>query len=415
MCFRVLFAVLMTGASILFQFSEHLSGEIPIFRFIYSLSGFILFISAVYAVLLQWKHYADHYLRMFACLQILNDTLVVSAIVYLTGGFSSIFNFLYLLVIIYSSFFLLTKGSLITAAVCSLQYALLVGLEYGGLLQPESIFDQGMMEPFALNLAAYKVLIITLACFSVSLLSSILAEQNRKTRKRLYAMTEHVKRVEQLAVVGEMAAALAHEIKNPLASLSGSIQLLKEDTQSQPDHSHLMHIALREAHRLSTLVGDFLQFARPKTGNMESIVLQQTLSDIIEMFKKHEICRERITICCQCLPEVTIRMDRTHFHQMIWNLLTNAAEAIEGEGRIDIKVKQVCYHRIAVEISDNGCGMTSEQLDSIFFPFYTTKSSGTGLGLSIVHRLLESYHYPLDVESQRGFGSTFTILFDSEV
>jgi two-component system sensor histidine kinase PilS (NtrC family) len=282
MCFRVLFAVLMTGASILFQFSEHLSGEIPIFRFIYSLSGFILFISAVYAVLLQWKHYADHYLRMFACLQILNDTLVVSAIVYLTGGFSSIFNFLYLLVIIYSSFFLLTKGSLITAAVCSLQYALLVGLEYGGLLQPESIFDQGMMEPFALNLAAYKVLIITLACFSVSLLSSILAEQNRKTRKRLYAMTEHVKRVEQLAVVGEMAAALAHEIKNPLASLSGSIQLLKEDTQSQPDHSHLMHIALREAHRLSTLVGDFLQFARPKTGNIESIVLQQTLSKCLK-------------------------------------------------------------------------------------------------------------------------------------
>jgi two-component system sensor histidine kinase PilS (NtrC family) len=219
---------------------------------------------------------------MFACLQILNDTLVVSAIVYLTGGFSSIFNFLYLLVIIYSSFFLLTKGSLITAAVCSLQYALLVGLEYGGLLQPESIFDQGMMEPFALNLAAYKVLIITLACFSVSLLSSILAEQNRKTRKRLYAMTEHVKRVEQLAVVGEMAAALAHEIKNPLASLSGSIQLLKEDTQSQPDHSHLMHIALREAHRLSTLVGDFLQFARPKTGNIESIVLQQTLSECLK-------------------------------------------------------------------------------------------------------------------------------------
>jgi two-component system sensor histidine kinase PilS (NtrC family) len=318
-------------------------------------------------------------------------------------------------VIIYSSFFLLTKGSLVTAAVCSLQYALLVGLEYGGLLQPENIFDQGMMEPFDLSLAAYKVLIITLACFSVALLSSILAEQNRKTRKRLYAMADHVKRVEQLAAVGEMAAALAHEIKNPLASLSGSIQLLKEDMRSQPDHRHLMHIALREARRLSTLVGDFLQFARPKTGSMETIVLEQSLADIIEIFKKHKTCRGRIAISCQILPGVTIQMDRTHFHQIIWNLLINAAEAIEGEGRIDIEVKQLKHRRLAVEISDSGCGMTTEQMDSIFFPFYTTKSNGTGLGLSIVYRLLESCHYRLEVESQPGRGSTFTILFGMQV
>ncbi len=413
MCFRVLFAVLMTGATILFQFSEHLSSDILTFQFIYGLAGFILLISMIYAVLFQWGHRFQKKIRTFAAVQILNDTIVVSAIVFLTGCFSSIFNFLYLVVIIYSSFFLLTRGSLITAAFCSLQYALLVGLEYTGVLKPDNILSNGMMAPFELSLAAYKVLIIVAACFSVAFLSSLLAEQIQKTKRRLYAMADHVKRVEQMAAIGEMAAALAHEIKNPLASLSGSIQLLKEDMEAQPEQQHLMNIALREANRLSTLVGDFLQFARPKAGKIETIMLERSIGDIIDIFKKHDTCRQRIEIRRKLVPGVAIQMDRTHFHQILWNILINAAEAIEGNGVISVVVKKGGQQQIAVEISDSGCGMDDEQLSSIFFPFFTTKTNGTGLGLSIVHRILESYHYYIEVSSEIGRGSTFTMRFQT--
>lgn len=409
MYFRVLFAVLMTGSAFLFQISEHLSNDISTFGFIYGLTGLILFISLIYTIVFQFVTN----IRWFAAIQIITDTLTVSVIVCLTGCFSSIFNFLYLVVIIYASFFLLTRGSLLIAFFCSLQYAGLVSLEYFGILIPEDVFDGGMVEPINLSLAAYKVLIMVAACFAVAFLSSLLAEQNRKTKKRLYAMADQVKRVEQMAAVGEMASALAHEIKNPLASLSGAIQLLKEDLQPYPEYKHLMNIALREAHRLGTLVGDFLQFARPKVGKSELILLERSLEEILEIFKKHDDCRDRLNIRCRLVPGLRIRMDRTHFHQIIWNLLINAAEAIEGHGEIVISSKTLAHHCIAIEISDTGCGMSAEQIASIFFPFYTTKTSGTGLGLSIVHRILESYRYTIEVNSEIDHGATFTLLFDS--
>ena len=116
-----------------------------------------------------------------------------------------------------------------------------------------------------------------IACFAVAFLSTLLSEQTRKTKKELQTMEHHVKRVEKMALIGEMAAGLAHEIKNPLASLTGSIQLLKEDMRYDPDHDRLMQIILREADRLSSLASNFLFYARPPAGKVESIELGEVL------------------------------------------------------------------------------------------------------------------------------------------
>jgi len=222
-------------------------------------------------------------------------------------------------------------------------------------------------------------------------------------------MEDHVRRVEQMAAVGEMAAGLAHEIKNPIASLRGSIQLLKEDIPYDPDHDKLMRIVLREADRLSSLVTDFLLFARPPAGRMEIFDLGEALAETATLFERDIICRGRILITTNIIPGIHIEMDPAHLHQIFWNLLLNAAEAIKDSGEIHTEMHPLRNKQIDIRVIDNGCGMSKETMQSIFNPFVTTKPQGTGLGLSIVHRIVESYNGRLNVESEPGRGTVFTL------
>jgi two-component system sensor histidine kinase PilS (NtrC family) len=249
------------------------------------------------------------------------------------------------------------------------------------------------------------------ACFAVAFLSSLLSEQTRKTKQELRTMKGHVKRVENMAAIGEMAAGLAHEIKNPLAALTGSIQLLKEDMRYNSDHARLMQIILREADRLSSLASNFLFYARPPAGKVESIDLSRAVLEIVELFEIDGSNNGRVKTTQNVSSNVWITMDPGHLHQVLWNLLLNAAEAIEGEGKIGIELFPTKTKYACVKITDNGCGISPQTLKTIFDPFFTTKPNGTGLGLSIVHRILEANDAWLNVESQLDKGTTITLHF----
>ena len=303
------------------------------------------------------------------------------------------------------------RGTIIVAALCSIQFGILVDLEYYGVIYPFGKNDGLLASVYPGSQVFYKILITMIACFAVAFLSSFLSEQVRKTRKELRTMEDHVKRVEKMASIGEMAAGMAHEIKNPLASLSGSIQLLSEEIQYDPDHDRLMRIILREADRLSSLVNNFLLYARPPAGRVEAIEIDKILMDTVDLLKKDTATEGRITIARNIQSDSWISMDPVHLRQIFWNLLLNAAEAINGEGVIDIETYASKNRHVFVRITDEGCGMTREQLKSIFDPFFTTKSSGTGLGLSIVHRILDAYDAWLNVDSEPGKGTAFTLQF----
>jgi two-component system sensor histidine kinase PilS (NtrC family) len=137
----------------------------------------------------------------------------------------------------------------------------------------------------------------------------------------------------------------------------------------------------------------------------------KVLSEVVELFDKDIRRNRNIAIAKTVTPNLWIQMDPVHLHQVLWNLLLNAAEAINGSGRIEIKLYSLKNRFACIEISDNGCGMTRETMKSIFDPFFTTKKGGTGLGLSIVHSILESYDSWLEVESKMNEGSTFTVNF----
>jgi len=403
MIFRVFFTVFLLGSTIFVHYRQQIISQNTPLEFLYGIIVGVFILSIGYVVILRY----GMNLLGIAYLQIILDTVVVSLIIFATGCYSSIFSFLYILVIVYSSQLFFRKGSMLIAALSSIQYGLMIDLEYYGILKP--FVD--VRSPLAddLTQVTYKIVITMIAFFAVAFLSSLLAEQARSSRKKLIAMEEHVRRVDRMAYMGEMAAGLAHEIRNPLASLTGSIQMLKEELQCHPGQEKLMRIALREADRLSILLSDFLLFARPPSGNVTEFFVEDVLLETLGLFEKDMSYCRRIAITTDLIPRVRIAMDPIHFRQILWNLLLNAAEAIPDQGKIHIRMQNMQNEYVKIQIADTGHGISSEHINLIFNPFFTTKPVGTGLGLAIVHRLLETYGGSLDVESQINEGTVVTL------
>ena len=402
--FRILFASLMLGSAVVVQVGE---SPFPLTKSLIVLYGIIVgifLLSVYYALIFRYKKLN----LLFPYIQIGIDTFIVTVIIFITGSFTSVFSFLYLVVIIYSSMIIFRKGSMVMAMLCSIQYGILVDLEYYGVINPFFIKGSSNIGDYAWNIVLFKVVITMSACFAVAFLSGLLSEQVRRTEKELSVMEDRVKRVEKMAYMGEMAAGITHEIKNPLASLAGSIQILRKEIPYDPEHDKLMQIVLRETDRLNTLVSNFLLFAKPPVGKIEKIELENALKETLNLFEKNQATSNRVSITIDLFPNIWVEMDPVHLRQVMWNLLLNAAEAIEGEGLIKVKTYLAKPNYACVEVSDNGMGMTTNLIQSIFDPFFTTKPSGTGLGLSIVHSILESYNTWLDVVTKVGEGTKFT-------
>ncbi len=406
---RVVFTSLLLGSTIIVQLGQTSS---PLARPLVDLYGLIAGIFVLSCVYIFFLNRVDDAYR-FAAIQATLDTVIVTLILFVTGGgFASIFPFLYLVVIIYSSILLSRRGVLIIAAFCAIQYGVLIDLEFYRVIEPSVMEGVPMAYSYSWIQVIYKMLITGIACIAVAILSGFLAEQTLRTQRELKALESHVKRVEKLASMGEIAAGMAHEIKNPLASLAGSIQLLRDLIPYDAHHDKLMQIVLRETDRLSELVSNFLLFARPPAGKMETVKLDHAVSEIIDLFQRDRSMSGRIQLTTDLEKQIWIRIDPVHLRQVLWNLLLNASEAISSTGHIHVRIREERHRHAVLEISDDGDGMTADVLKSIFNPFFTTKPKGTGLGLSMVHSILESYDSRIDVDSVVGAGTTFTVIFN---
>lgn len=231
----------------------------------------------------------------------------------------------------------------------------------------------------------------------------------------LREMQQSVRRSERLAAIGKMAAGIAHEIRNPLASMSGSIQMLRDTIALDPMGERLMNIVLRETDRLNALITDFLQFARPNPPQIEQVDLRALLEELIQVFgylrqpPEGEAPRGS-EVHLDAPAELRLDADPRQLKQVFWNLLNNATQALGDDGEVRIVARRR-GDRVTVAVIDNGVGIPTEALDRIFDPFYSTKEQGTGLGLAQVLRIVEEHGGHIDVDSTVGAGSTFTVEF----
>ncbi len=231
---------------------------------------------------------------------------------------------------------------------------------------------------------------------------------------RLVEMENQVRMKDRLATVGSLAAGIAHEIRNPLASLSGSIQVLQGELDLQGDNKHLMDIVVRETDRLNTIIIEFLEYARLKDAQNDHIELSPVLDETIMLLKNSKDFTGDIRITHQVDPDVVIKGDSQRIRQVFWNLLINACQAMPRGGEITITAR--LFSRVnddtdwcEIIIADTGQGITYEDRDRIFNPFFTTKTGGTGLGLSIVYRIIEDHRGTITVDSVPGKGTQFFI------
>ncbi|MFW6147144.1 MAG: two-component system sensor histidine kinase NtrB [Thermodesulfobacteriota bacterium] len=532
MFIRVAFVSLLLGVAIIIQVRETKTYFGEILNAHYVLIVLIYSLTFCYAVALK---YIRNLIR-FAYLQLLIDTIFITAVIYTTGGIQSIFSFLYQLNIIAGAILLYRRGGLIIASFSSILYGAFLDLSYYGFINP-----LGYRYPHAYQYQVseifYMILVNVAAFYLIALLSSFLSEQILKSRAELkerqrdladlemlkdniiqsissglIALDEHntiiafnkgaeeifkisaddailkdisevlsfvvpylneensnivrqlaynndnqqldlllnisplqgqdgsikgeilifqdttrfmemereVKRMEDLAMLGELAAGVAHEIRNPLASISGSIQVLS-DSMSQEQarvNKRLMEIVLREINRLNQLVNDFLQFARPQKYHLEKFDLNMLIKDTLYLFKRSQKWPQNLEVETSFQQSLKITSDPQQLKQVFWNVLGNSCEAMPDGGTIRVSTRTEAgaqgskkkKETVRIKVEDTGPGIDPSVLGEMFKPFSTAKKNGSGLGLAIVKKIVESLGGEVSGYNLQGKGAAISIV-----
>ena len=535
MLLRVAFVTFLLGIATFLEIKgEDILPEISLlFLYLVIITSYIL--SLFYFFLLN----LTKNIKITLYIQALCDVLMITGLVYATGGISSVYAVFYTLVIIYSVLFLERRGGLIIASACSICYGLLLDLEYYKILTPlyAIVFQDN---PFTAGYVFSKIIIYILSFYLIAFLAIFVVEQEKKTRTLLqeketafdqldllhrsiiesvdtgiltinlrgqiksfnraaeeitgYSFAEvedknivdlfpeygdllenihtgghpysqqsrvemyieshekkpltlgcsvsflndgtgkrigdilvfqdltAIKKMElileknrRLAFIGEMAAGLAHEMRNPLASISGSIQVLHKSLPLNEPDERLMQIILRGKDQLESFMRDFLLLSRPTPGMSEMIKITDIIEDILESIRYLPDWRDDIQVIKSLQDHLPfIRANKTEIRQLIWNVLMNAIQSMPNGGRVTIETGKdtpdiSAGQFLEIKISDNGQGIMENDLGKIFEPFYTTREKGTGLGLAIVNRIVEGHAGKIKVDSRSGEGTTFTI------
>jgi len=249
----------------------------------------------------------------------------------------------------------------------------------------------------------------------------------------LKEMEEKIRKKDRLAAIGEIAAGIAHEIRNPLTSISGSVQLLKDTFGLKKADRQLMDIVIREAERLNTIISNFLNYARPVPLVVGSYNINEIINETIGLFKNNKEYRSDIEISTDFKQKkINAMVDPKQIKQVFWNLYLNSAQAMPEGGVLRIEThycddnerskipsrklvdRENINKFIEINIKDSGTGISQQDIGKIFEPFYTTKEGGNGLGLAIVYRIIENHKGIIEVKSKPGGGTAFQIFLPSQ-
>jgi len=223
------------------------------------------------------------------------------------------------------------------------------------------------------------------------------------------AFEGRVRRVDRLAAVGELAAGVAHEIRNPLAAISGSVQILVDELPKDHPSQVFGDVVLKEVDRLNVVIEDLLYFAKPSKNYVSCVHPNELVADTLSLLSP-SLKKERVVLEKYFDPTIgLISVDAELIKQVLVNLLLNAVQALPPEGGKITVTTQTANEGVEIIVKDSGTGMDPENIPRIFDPFFTTKDTGTGLGLAVSNKIVEIHRGYIRVESTVGIGSTFTI------
>jgi signal transduction histidine kinase len=330
-----------------------------------------------------------------------------------------IFQRLYYIPIILAAYWFGFRGGIGCSLVVTVCYAPHILFQWGGHLAME-------MEKY-LEVLLYNV---------VGGITGFLSQQERSRREQLeetasgleesyqqlqtqaeliIKIEEQLRRAERLSALGELSAILAHEIRNPLASIRGTAEILMESGTSEESRHEFLSILMKESDRLNHVVEDFLRMARPEPTAKRACDLNEELANMVTLLAAEaRVAKVQLQLLPSPLPPFV--GDSEKLRQAFMNLMLNAIQASSPGGKVEVRTAfDAGQGRIALQFSDNGPGITAEAIGKIFEPFFTTKGNGTGLGLSITKKIVESHGGSVEVISPPGSGATFRILLPAEV
>jgi len=350
--------------------------------------------------------------------------IIISLSHYVTGtehkyhGLHEIYRRLYYIPIILSAFWFGIKGGISCAIVISFFYLPHVIYQWGGNFLTDDI-------PRTLEIVLYHIIGFVTGFLSqkqmdaTKSLKKTIEERDESYDKLkqqaevLVQAEEQLRRADRLSALGKLSAGIAHEVRNPLASIKGTAEILSDKFKPGDKEYEFVEILIKEVNRLDTVVADFLDFAKPKPPELKSSKINDIILSVLKL-TEHQIARSRIDLRTQLedsLPSVYV--DPEQMKQVFLNLIINAVEAMPAGG-----VLEVGSHRNDSEIvctfSDTGTGISKEEEENLFTPFYTSKTKGTGLGLAIVYRILESHKGKIEFSTREDERTTFTVCLPIE-
>lgn len=382
-------------------------GRIPVYFIITIVYGLTL----IYSLL----NLANIFNRKFLFAQIFFDLVLETFLVHYTGGINSVLSILFPLSSIAASIIISPSAAIVIALLGSIMYAGVVVMEQFNIFPLPAIGINMLSTPdaYVFSLLYFRVTVFIVIGF----LSSYIADQLGKQNKVVRSLQEKLRREDRLSAIGKLAASTAHEIRNPLASISGCVEALKDSVSLQDKDRKLFELILKETARLNDIINGLLEYVKPRKLKLEKIAIEELVDEVIFLLKSSKKFKTDIVIKKENFSSgIKINCDPQQIKQVLFNLLINAVEAIEKQGKIIIRQKaSEAIEGIELEIADNGIGMSKEQLGTLFEPFSSNKDRGVGLGLAIVSTIIKEHGGSINIESKLGKGTTFCIFLPAVV
>jgi len=400
--FRLLVVTILVVAAVSIQFGT--STFLPLNQF-YLIVAAIYVFTCVYLVL----YYRGKHFSFQVYFQIIMDLFCITAFVYISGGLQGTFYILYILEIMVASVMLSGRAAYLTAALSSIFFGVLVDLMYFGVIPyygelPRSEVTAGV---FINNIfVAWGVF------FLLAFLVNSLTQSLRKTRSDLETTKKELEVNKNLALAGDVAAHLAHEIRNPLAAISGSVQVLNKELLLTDEQKKLMQIIVKESRRMSQSFEHFLTLASSGKMSFSSFRLSRLMKETLILLKGSGILHENIEIKGNYkTSNLSYYGSSNQFKQIFWNILSNSIKAMQEVGSLSINFDKINKNDIRLRFADTGFGMKEEDREKIFEPFFSRFKNGQGVGLSVVRRMVGDYNGSVNVVSAPGKGTEISVVF----